>query len=156
MDAIHDFCKTAPNVAYLNLGNCALTHVGLNHVLEAVKGSLTFEYFFAKTIHPQGRTATAVAAGQSHVRLKKQAQENLEANVERVYGVDYDEFLADHKRWLLNDKTAVRQIDSVYRNRDAGMARRGLKTLDKWWGEGDETLQMASEDYHDTVPEKVD
>lgn len=29
----------------------------------------------------------------------------------------------------------VRFIDSVYRNRDAGAARRGEKRLEKWWGD---------------------
>ncbi|KAF2451628.1 RNI-like protein [Karstenula rhodostoma CBS 690.94] len=156
MDAIHNFCKMPSNLAYLNLGHCALTHVGINHILEVVKGNTTFEYFFAKTIYPQERTAAAVAAGKAHARLKKQAQENLETNVARIYGVSYGEFLADHKRWLVNDMTDVRKIDSVYRNRDAGMARRGLKRLDKWWGEGDETLQMALKHYHETVSEEVD
>jgi hypothetical protein len=40
-----------------------------------------------------------------------------------------------------NDKTDVRKIDSVYHNRDTGLARRGLMKLDKWWDEGDETLK---------------
>lgn len=68
------------------------------------------------------------------------------ANVERVYGVDYDEFNKDHKRWLVSDKTDVRKIDSVYRNRDAGEARRGLKKLEKWWDEDDETLKEVMKD----------
>jgi hypothetical protein len=49
--------------------------------------------------------------------------------------------MANQKRWLLSDETDVRKIDSVYRNRDAGEARRGLKILDKWWDENDQTLQ---------------
>jgi len=31
----------------------------------------------------------------------------------------------------------------VYRNRDAGAARRGLKKLEKFWDEGNETLQCV-------------
>jgi hypothetical protein len=52
-------------------------------------------------------------------------------------------FLAEHKRSLVNDKESIRKIDSVYRNRDAGLARRGLKKLDKWWNEDDETLEKV-------------
>jgi hypothetical protein len=67
------------------------------------------------------------------VRLHKLVRSTLEKNVQRVYGEDmsYDEWLADEKRWLVNDKTDVRKIDSVYRNRDAGLARRGLMKLEK-------------------------
>jgi hypothetical protein len=77
------------------------------------------------------------------VRLHKLARSTLEQNVKRVYGkeMSYDEFHASEKRWLINDKTDVRKIDSVYRNRDAGLARRGLMKLDKWWDEDDETLK---------------
>jgi hypothetical protein len=55
--------------------------------------------------------------------------------------MSYDEWHADEKRWLVNDKTDVRKIDSVYRNRDAGLARRGLIKLEKWWDEDDDTLK---------------
>jgi hypothetical protein len=50
-------------------------------------------------------------------------------------------FVNEEKRWLINDKADVRKIFSVYRNRDAGMARRGLKRLDKWWDENDDSLK---------------
>lgn len=62
--------------------------------------------------------------------------------MQRVYGPDMDieKFQAREKRWLINDETDVRKIDSVYRNRQAGLARRGIEKLDKWWPEEDETL----------------
>jgi hypothetical protein len=71
------------------------------------------------------------------------ARSTLEKNVKRSYDEDmsYDEWHAAEKRWLVNDKTDVRKIDSVYRNRDAGLARRGLMKLEKWWDEDDETLK---------------
>lgn len=58
-----------------------------------------------------------------------------------MYDVGYHEFLTDQKRWLTSDKTDVRKIDSVYRTRDVGLARRGLIRLNKKWDEGDETLR---------------
>ena len=90
---------------------------------------------------PQEKDAKSIAAGQEHARRSKLAQARLAANVTRVYGVTYGDFMANQKRWLLSDETDVRKIDSVYRNRDAGEARRGLKILDKWWDENDQTLQ---------------
>jgi hypothetical protein len=84
-----------------------------------------------------------VKAGQAHVRLLEQARVTLESNIKKLYGEDmsYDNWMVDMKRWVVNDKTDVRKIDSVYRNRDAGLARRGLKKLDKWWDANDETLK---------------
>lgn len=152
--AIRSLVATSPQLAYLNLSQCALTHVGLNTILAAVKDSCTLQHYFAKTIHPQDRAATSIAAGQEHARLSKLAHATLEANVGRIYGVTYQEFSADHKRWLVNDKTDVRKIDSVYRNRDAGLARRGLKKLDKWWDEGDETLSMVAKGAVKSVPDE--
>jgi hypothetical protein len=52
----------------------------------------------------------------------------------------YNMWHADEKRWCVSDKTDVRKIDSVYRTRDMGLARRGLKKLDKWWDEENEGL----------------
>ncbi|KAF2682300.1 RNI-like protein [Lentithecium fluviatile CBS 122367] len=141
--AIHNLLISSTPMAYLGLGQCALTHTGLNTILEAVIASPTLLYYIGKTIYPQDRTAAAIKAGQEHVRLSKLARATLEKNVKGVYGdqMNYDEFHADQKRWLINDKTDVRKIDSVYRNRDAGLARRGLMKLDKWWDEDDETLR---------------
>ena len=59
----------------------------------------------------------------------------------RRYGTGYEEFERGEKRWLMSDEVDVRKIDSVYRNREAGEARRGGKRLVKWWGEGDRTLE---------------
>jgi len=134
--------STAP-ITSLNLERCALTNTGINTVLEAVISSPTLLYYSAKTIHSQDKAAAAVKAGQEHVRLLKLARTTLEKNVKKLYGEDmsYGQWLSDERRWIVNDKTDVRKIDSVYRNRDAGLARRGLKKLDKWWNEDDETLK---------------
>jgi Zn ribbon nucleic-acid-binding protein len=83
-----------------------------------------------------------MAISREHARLSNEAHTQQVANIKRVYGpgTDYGAFMEREKRWLINDKADVRKIDSVYRNRDAGLARRGLKRLDKWWDEDDETL----------------
>ncbi|KAF2010158.1 RNI-like protein [Aaosphaeria arxii CBS 175.79] len=132
-------------IAYLNLSFSALTQVGLNQILSAVASSPSIQYFFGKTIWPQSREAEAIAEGQKHAAMAKQAHDHIVANIKRIYGADYDyhTFHAEDKRWLLSDKTDVRKIDSVYRNRDAGLARRHIKKLDKWWDADDETLAQV-------------
>jgi Ran GTPase-activating protein (RanGAP) involved in mRNA processing and transport len=141
--AIHNFVACSPKLAYFNIAYCAMTHLGLSTILDAIVSSPTLMFYRASSIWPQSRVAAAVRAGQQHIKLSKQAHATLLKNVQATYGDEttYDNFMNDHKRWLTNDKTDVRKIDSVYRNRDAGLARRGLKKLDKWWDEGDETLK---------------
>ncbi|KAF1948917.1 RNI-like protein [Byssothecium circinans] len=129
-------------LTYLNLGAQPLTHTALNTLLLAIPGSTILLYFSAKTIFPQSRTASAIKAGQEHVRLLKAANAHLAANVQRVYdGMSYGEFLAEEKRWVVSDRKDVRKIDSVYRNRDAGLARKGVGRLEKLWGKGDVALE---------------
>ena len=120
-----------------------MSNSGLNEILTAVTDSGALLFYNAKTIWPQEKAPAAVKAGQEHVRLLQNVNATLAANVKRVYGEDmsYKVFMEEEKRWLVNDKTDIRKIDSVYRNRDAGLARRGLMKLDKWWDEDDNTLE---------------
>ncbi|KAF2174518.1 RNI-like protein [Zopfia rhizophila CBS 207.26] len=143
--AIHNLIISLPTLQYLNLGQCALSNTGLNEILSAVLTSPSLLFYFGRTVHPQSKSPAAVKAGQSHILLAKQAQAQLAANVRKVYGnnMSYQKFYEEEKRWLVNDMTDVRKIDSVYRNRDAGLARRGLKKLEKWWDECDETLEQV-------------
>ena len=138
--AIHNLIA-ASKLAYLNMGPCALTNAGLNEILRAAVDSPSLLFLFAKSIHPQSKITAAIKDGQEHSRLSKLAHETFTNNVRRVYGTTYYEFMENEKRWLVNDETDVRKIDSVYRNRDAGLARRGLTTLNKYWDEDDETLE---------------
>lgn len=55
----------------------------------------------------------------------------------------YTDFEYGPKRFLLSPKD-VRLIDSVYRNRDFEMARKGVKPLVKWWEDGGETLEKVA------------
>lgn len=52
--------------------------------------------------------------------------------MKRAYDDDttYAMFIENEKKWLVNDKTGVRKIDSVYRDRDAGLASKGLAKLE--------------------------
>lgn len=123
---------------YLELGDVALTQRAVNELTIAVVQSKSALYFNAKSIWRKER------AGRKKLDSPLEAAciENLQANVQRDYGCTYDEFLQQHKRFVVSPRD-VRLIDSVYRNRDANLARRGLKTLDKHWQAGDDTALRA-------------
>ena len=136
------------SLKYLNIGYCALSNAGINVLLHSVLSNSAMLYYDAKTVHLQERDVVSIKAGQEQKRTLKLVQKQLAANVREHFGddINYNTFNNEEKRWIVNDKEDVRKIDSVYRNRDANMARRGLKKLDKWWDEGDDTLNrvMAS------------
>jgi NLR family CARD domain-containing protein 3 len=115
--AIYEVTISCPTIVNLNLGHCALTHEGLSLLLEAVTSSPTLLFYNARKIFPQEKVPVAIATGQRHAVLLKHARVKLAENVKRVYGNDmsYDKFMADDKRWLVNDETDVRKIASVYR-----------------------------------------
>lgn len=129
---------------YLNLSYTALTQAGLNALLKAVSMSESMLWFQAKIPTSGAKDVESVKAGQEGARLYKLARERLHESVQRDYGVDYDQFENEHKRFLVSPRD-VRFIDSVYRNRQASDARRGLGRLEKWWQDGDATLQKVAD-----------
>jgi Ran GTPase-activating protein (RanGAP) involved in mRNA processing and transport len=141
--ALAELIRTT-KLQYLNISYTPMVPSSLNGILEAVANSNTLLWFFAKPLVTGGTDPVSVKAGQEYARLYKLARERLHANVKEQYDVDYLHFENEHKRFLISPKD-VRFIDSVYRNRDAAAARRGLKKLDKWWDEGDETLQRVQD-----------
>lgn len=73
-------------------------------------------------------------------RVKLSVNERIHENVRKLYGgIDVARFDAEEKRWLISPKD-VRFIDSTYRNRDAGLARRRQFILKKVWQDGMETV----------------
>ena len=129
---------------YLTISYTPMAQSALTGILSAVATSPSLLWFFAKPLATGGKDAASVKAGQEYARLYKLARERLHANVMEQYGVDYLHFENEHKRFLISPKD-VRYIDSVYRNRDAAAARRGLKKLEKWWEDGDETLKQVQD-----------
>ncbi|PNY18293.1 Protein NLRC3 [Tolypocladium capitatum] len=139
---------------YFNLGHCPITHPGILDLDTTVLDSPSLLYYSSASIlrrpsalpafipsRPDLPFPDANAPSVSQMESEKRVRAHLEANVRARFGadVDYTAFLHEEKRWLVSDRD-VRKIDSVYRNRDAGMARRGLLTLVKGWEEGDDTL----------------
>ncbi|KAF5351533.1 hypothetical protein D9758_007219 [Tetrapyrgos nigripes] len=127
--------RTVTTLRYLTLDLVPITRPHLNEILSAVAES-DLLYFTATPLEPQGRDIVSVKAGQTAVRLREMVAKRLAENIAKEYdGISMHEFYGDGKRFLVSPED-VRYIDSVYRNRDAQMARRGLKKLDKWWQEG--------------------
>lgn len=155
--AISELFGNTPQLQYFNLGHCATTPPGLLKLTPAILENPSLMYFFATSIlaDPSRKSMTFIpsidsafphpdAPSTEQIKSGKAIREHLEANVKKTLGEDvsYADFMAEEKRWLVSDKV-VRKIDSVYRNRDAGLARRRLLTLVKDWEEGDETLQRV-------------
>ncbi|GJJ72392.1 hypothetical protein EMPS_04749 [Entomortierella parvispora] len=151
------FLQSAPQLEYFNLGQCAITEPGLVEIANAVATSSSMLYYRAESVvaAPTNKAApiglsnytqyqNAEALARASVKAENAVRVTLEANVRARYGQErsYPQFLADEKRWLVSDRD-VRKIDSVYRNRDMGLARRKLMTLVKDWEEGDDTLDKV-------------
>jgi Ran GTPase-activating protein (RanGAP) involved in mRNA processing and transport len=155
VSALCKLVKTCRSLEYLNLAHCPITTSGLLDVSAAILHSSSMLYYFASSVVPDPalKEATFTPSRDLHfpdpssppraeIEANKAVLERLEANVKAKHGPDmtYAEFRSDEKRWLINDKEDVRKIDSVYRNRDAGKARRGQMMLAKNWEQGDDTL----------------
>ena len=129
---------------YLDISYTPASQSALSKILKAVAMSTSMVWFHMKPLTVGARDAVSVKAGQEYLRLYKLARERLHENVEQKYKMSYIQFENEQKRFLVSPPD-VRYIDSVYRNRDTAAARRGLKKLDKWWDEDDETLQRVQD-----------
>lgn len=142
-DALSAPVKSTP-LQYLNVLYTPISQSTLNSLWHAAIASLSLLWFSAIPLVKGGHGYADVKAGQEAVRLKRALREHLLHNVRDKYdGMEYETFESEVKRFLLSPED-VRLIDSVYRNRDAGMARRGVKVLNKWWDDGDDTLARVS------------
>ncbi|TDZ34969.1 NLR family CARD domain-containing protein 3 [Colletotrichum spinosum] len=159
-EAICNLVSTSQSLEFLNLDHCPITPPVLREIDAAVSIS-SLLYYNADSILPDptlkvptfnpsaDRTMPDIfsMAGptKDHRILEKAVDDRLEANVKAKYGKDmtYEKFLADKKRWIVNDQMDVRKIDSVYRNRDAGLARRHLTSLIKDWDDNDDTISRV-------------
>ncbi|KAF9762140.1 hypothetical protein IL306_003516 [Fusarium sp. DS 682] len=156
--AIRDLILTKSHLSYLNFGHMAVAPPAIKLISEAVLKSSTLVFFAAYSILPDPNLkpatftptldtpfANPTEPTRPQILMSKAVQERLSANVKTRYGEEtsYNQFMEEERRWLVSDKTDVRKIDSVYRNRDAGLARRRLLTLVKNWEEGDETLDRV-------------
>ncbi|OLN96104.1 Protein NLRC3 [Colletotrichum chlorophyti] len=159
--SVPSLCKlllTSRTLDYLKLGHCPITPPALR-VADAAVLKSTLLYYSADSVLPDPELKTPAfkpAADKTMAEVhsvlaqnKKATQiavsDHLKANVRARYGdhITWTRFIEEEKRWIANDKTDVRKIDSVYRNRDAGNARRRLQVLVKRWDEADGTLNRV-------------
>jgi hypothetical protein len=155
--AIADMLRITQHLEYFNLGHCAITPPELLKISSAVLESSSLLYYAAYSILPDPTrpTVTFKPSGKNRlpedvtrtkfaIDLDKAVRGHLQEHVRSRYGdeVTYPKFLEEERRWLINDRD-VRKIDSVYRNRDAAQAKRGLMTLAKKWDADDDTLEQV-------------
>ncbi|KAL8920498.1 MAG: hypothetical protein Q9208_006248 [Pyrenodesmia sp. 3 TL-2023] len=124
--------KTSKTLQFLDLGVTSMTMSTIVEIADAVCESPSLLLYKLESLsHKIPRP------------LKRQIRARLTENVKIVYGEEttYEEFEAGEQRWLISPKD-VRLIDSGYRNRDMGLARRGDIVLNKWWKNENE-LEMV-------------
>ncbi|KAL6852973.1 hypothetical protein ACO1O0_007522 [Amphichorda felina] len=158
LPAISKLLKQAPHLEYFNLAHCPIPPPRLRELSSAILQSPSLLYYSAISILPDLESPNMTftpsrdqafhdpgTRSAAQIRTAKAIREHLEGNVRARYGEDvtYTQFMEEEKRWLVNDRNDVRKIDSVYRNRDAGLARRRLMTLVKEWDDGDDTLDRV-------------
>ncbi|EPS45903.1 hypothetical protein H072_88 [Dactylellina haptotyla CBS 200.50] len=133
--------NNSETLRYLDLGYTNMTQASLNTISQAIAKNRFIQFYNARTLKADERSREGRAVNQEANRLKNVLRDRLHANVKDEYpDMTYDQWFAEERRWLVNDKDDVRAIDSVYRNRDAGMARRGQMVLKKWWTEDNEDI----------------
>ncbi|SMY29582.1 unnamed protein product [Zymoseptoria tritici ST99CH_1A5] len=143
--ALIDLVKRA-RLLHFKIGLQPMSQTAVNELTTAViEESKTLLVFHAQPLLKGKRTYAEVKAGQLSARLRPLLTTTLETNIIDQYARyckksdvarNLAEFETKWKRFLLSPED-VRFIDSVYRNRDAGLARRGLMVLKKKWDEGE-------------------
>ncbi len=145
VEDITAYLSNSKTIRLLNLGTQPLSHASISALNSAVAQSKTLLHYLAKSTFPQPKGVNGTTKTQSDF-VAYEARATLARNVRNYYldkegkGMSYGEFMEGPLRfWRSPDD--VRKIDSVYRNRDAGLARRGLIKLEKDWAEGEEGLE---------------
>lgn len=122
-----------------------MTFKGVTSVLQAALTSSNLLFLQVKGFEDHTGLKDAKKHDELHRKLRQDIKLHLEKNVKNRYGesMTYESFLSCEKRWLVGYKDDVRMIDSVYRNRDANAAMRGLMKLKKTWEDDDNTLEYV-------------
>ena len=122
------------SLQYLDLGISALKIPVVEEICKAAFYSSTLLVFRAWSLD-----------GKHDKKLRQAVKAKMLSNVQKIHGKDmsYEAFQQREQRWLISPKD-VRLIDSSYRNRDMGLARRGDKRLEKWWGDDGELERVMN------------
>jgi NLR family CARD domain-containing protein 3 len=144
-ESIIDMLTHLRTLRAFTLGITAMSRESLDSIKPALRSSNLF-YYMGSSIHISPNSPRALVKSDG-------VHDSIVRNVKAHYRQDmcYPEFLEGPLRFLLNGEH-VRYIDSVYRNRDAGKAKRGEMVLQKKWVDGDSTLMAVSRS-QTTIPE---
>ena len=148
---LQQLVEQSSTLRYLDLGYSQMSQTSMNTIMQTIIDSNhNLLYFFCKAREEHVdivRRYQNVKVGRKAAMLRRLITLRLSENVQALYGEDmsYDTWSAREKRFLTSPPD-VRLIDSVHRNRDAGMARRGLKFLKKKWDNHDDTLKLVEMD----------
>ena len=131
--SIIDMLAHVRTLQSFSLGITVMSRETLDSIKPALRSS-SLCYYMGSSIYIKPNTAHAIVKSDG-------IHETLQANIRARYGPDmrYSQFLEGPLRFLHSGED-VRYIDSVYRNRDAGKAKRGEMILQKKWKNGDSTL----------------
>lgn len=131
---------------YLDIGHSQLSTAAVNEVHAAFLASPAQRILYLNLKpRPQSQKPahSELRDKREAGRLSKLVASRLASNVSEVYeGMSYQLWMGKEKRFVVSPRD-VRKIGSVYRNRHAALARKGLKVLDKWWEEGNGTLGVV-------------
>ncbi|KAL8769569.1 MAG: hypothetical protein Q9209_004501 [Squamulea sp. 1 TL-2023] len=132
--------QTSQSLRLLDFGITGMTIPCISKIIDAVAESQLL-VFKAESIH-----------SRLPLKVRQDLRASLTENVKAKYGRDmtYAEFEEGEQRWLVSPAD-VRFIDSGYRNRDAGLARRGLLVLDKRWEDEGELNRIVYDKANDGV-----
>ena len=130
--SLHHFLRSCSSLRMLDLGLSALIPSHISSLIDTVAST------------PQvAPSLVSLNLGSIYGKVSRDTKDQLSAMLEQNVRWLYpevgsmEEFTAEKRRWLISSED-VRFIDSSYRNRDAGLARRGKMELKKTWGAGDE------------------
>lgn len=131
-DSVKALVSSCTTLRVLELGMTGMTLSAIESISKEVLKSKTLVVLSAKGVY-----------GKVSAKVKLPVKKRIHKNIWLLYGgIDDAFFDAEEKRWLISPKD-VRLIDSAYRNRDAGLARRGQLVLEKIKQDGMETVQGA-------------
>ncbi|KAL8669111.1 MAG: hypothetical protein Q9168_006283 [Polycauliona sp. 1 TL-2023] len=130
-DSALQLLETSRSLKFLDFGISPMTVTCITSIAKALDASRLL-VFKAESVD-----------GKLPLSVRHQIRASLTKNVKAMYGQDtsYEDFEASEQRWLISPRD-VRFIDSGYRNRDAGLARRGLMVLNKHWEEPAELARI--------------
>jgi Ran GTPase-activating protein (RanGAP) involved in mRNA processing and transport len=129
--ALISLIECSSSLKVLTLHQTYITHQKITNIILPAASKSNLLYFICNSVLVwSGGSALKERSREAKQELHRSLEERLRA----VYGNDVtlDSFERSDLRWWRNTRDA-RFTDSVYRNRDAGLALRGQLVIKKFW-----------------------